>query len=446
MAQEPIDTAGLFDSDSDEDEQQEEQQTAGLSAKERLQALAQKKRNEAAAEEEQARQRKRSRREATDDDDAAGGDEGDDDNIAEPDEGPAARQSAPADDDEDEEREVVETADDRAFIDDEGANEDDNTPWAGGDDEDDDDRPPMDEAEEAEEGEDNEIDKLLSAKNRRKGRRLEGQEMSMLIDELLVKMDAAKEVDNEANKAGQPAMEKLKLLAEVEEMLSNKSLHRQLLNAGIMGSIRDWLHPLPDGSLPNIRLRTSMLRWLTELNIDTKDESRKRQLRSSKLGEIVMFYFKVPDETPANRKRAKALIQRWTEPIFQSYRDTHNEQRQADEARMAALRRERLARQRGKEAVEQEDAQAKSQLRPGQQGFRWHARIPQASQLDYVKMPHIDPALQAEAARAAGGDGGGARKASGTSARLNKKLKDMGSKGKSTGRAAVVSVEGRGIF
>jgi len=35
-----------------------------------------------------------------------------------------------------------------------------------------------------------------------------------------------------------------------------------------------------------------------------------------------MFLYKLPDETPANRKMAKQIVERWSRPIFDSHRDT----------------------------------------------------------------------------------------------------------------------------
>ena len=57
-------------------------------------------------------------------------------------------------------------------------------------------------------------------------------------------------------------------------------------------------------------------------------EGRREQLKRSALGKVVMFLFKLPDETPANRRLAKDLVYKWSRPIFDEYRD-----QAADEAR-----------------------------------------------------------------------------------------------------------------
>lgn len=51
-------------------------------------------------------------------------------------------------------------------------------------------------------------------------------------------------------------------------------------------------------------------------------QDRKEQLKKSRLGNVVMFLYKLPDETAANRRMAKELVERWSRPIFEQYRDT----------------------------------------------------------------------------------------------------------------------------
>ena len=50
-------------------------------------------------------------------------------------------------------------------------------------------------------------------------------------------------------------------------------------------------------------------------------QDRKEQLKKSRLGQVVMFLYKLPDETAGNRRMAKELVERWSRPIFDQYRD-----------------------------------------------------------------------------------------------------------------------------
>ena len=51
---------------------------------------------------------------------------------------------------------------------------------------------------------------------------------------------------------------------------------------------------MPDGALPNARVREAVLRLLHQLPVDCSMEDRKEQLKRSGLGRVVMFLFKLP--------------------------------------------------------------------------------------------------------------------------------------------------------
>ena len=71
---------------------------------------------------------------------------------------------------------------------------------------------------------------------------------------------------------------------------------------------------------PVSQVRSAVLRVLHQLNFFFED--RKEQLKKSGLGRVVMFLYKLPDETPANRRLAKELVEKWSRPIFEQYRDS----------------------------------------------------------------------------------------------------------------------------
>ena len=50
-------------------------------------------------------------------------------------------------------------------------------------------------------------------------------------------------------------------------------------------------------------------------------QERRDALKNSGIGKMVMFLYKLPDETPSNRKMAKQIVERWSRPIFDSHRD-----------------------------------------------------------------------------------------------------------------------------
>lgn len=77
-------------------------------------------------------------------------------------------------------------------------------------------------------------------------------------------------------------------------------------------------------------------------------------------------------------------------------------------------------------------------LRPTDKGFRFHAALPQGARLDYKKQPASK--VTQDVNLPAGG------RAKPKNRGLLKKLDDVTKRGKQTGRAAKVSVEGRGLI
>lgn len=260
------------------------------------------------------------------------------------------------------------------------------------------------------------------------------------MENLLSWMEIAVEEDQKANEQGRPAIHKLKLLPLVEEVLTTKRLHSDLLDAGLLGVLKAWLELMPDGTLPNARIRESVLRLLGQLPVDTALEDRKEQLKRSGLGRVVMFYFKLPDETASNRRLAKELVERWSRPILAPTRARELSEEERERILQARQQRQAKAAAQAAQArmaeIDAEDDAAGRPRQPrfGEAGFRFHASIPQAAALDYVKAPSGKFAMP-ETKK--GGKKGDEHK-------LTKKLKGM-SKGARAGRAAVASVEGRNV-
>lgn len=142
---------------------------------------------------------------------------------------------------------------------------------------------PDDEAEE----EEDEFEAMFASKGRkRRGARNSSLKSKADVDSFMGMMEAAALTDLDANREGRPAVHKLKMLAEAEDMLARRDLHHTFLDGGLLGVLKAWLEPMPDGSLPNERVRSAVLRVLQQLPIDVTDEGRKDQLKRSGLGKV----------------------------------------------------------------------------------------------------------------------------------------------------------------
>eukprot|EP00887_Chlorella_sp_A99_P006885 scaffold2.g6885.t1 len=242
---------------------------------------------------------------------------------------------------------------------------------------------------------------------------------------------------------------------QLEDMVATKRLHNELLDGGLLGILKAFLEPMEDGTLPNIKarqrgeergpraearrrrgpcVRETVLRLLHQLPVDCSKEDRKDQLKRSQLGRSVMFLYKLPDETDANRRLAKNLIER-------------REMDAREEERILEARRQRQASLTLPcfSAFAAERARACCRLpvtravvpKRGEKGFRWHAAVPQAASLDYVKQPEVQALMPDKKGRGSGKGG---------EHRLKKKLDNMGKASGKMSRAAQVSVEGRNVM
>ena len=207
----------------------------------------------------------------------------------------------------------------------------------------------------------------------------------------------------------------------------DRELSEYLMELGGMDVLRMWLEPSPGSMvLPNSRIRTEIFRVLRDINIEAEREDVKERLRKSKLGKLVMFYSKVPDELVDNRRICQRLINTWSEAIFGKM-TKHTAAAEAEESERAAAR----GRLRVKSLAEQKAAMG------GADQKRIHAFVPQAVPMDFVHRPtgglKKDHMPKSELHRE-------------KTKRLQKKLGEITARQKKGGgRAENVSVEGRGL-
>lgn len=136
------------------------------------------------------------------------------------------------------------------------------------------------------------------------------------IANLRIRMAEAAEADVAARSAQppRPAMHKLKLLPEVSSLLNRNS--RDVENAivdpenNLLESVRFFLEPLSDGSLPAYNIQRELFSALSKLPID------KESLISSGLGKVVLFYTKSKKVELAIGRTANLLVREWSRPIL----------------------------------------------------------------------------------------------------------------------------------
>ncbi|KAB2063241.1 hypothetical protein ES319_A10G203200v1 [Gossypium barbadense] len=143
-------------------------------------------------------------------------------------------------------------------------------------------------------------------KRRKKMEETSSPEIGLLVEKAMAQMEIAATEDIELNIQNKPAIRKIQMLPLLTDFLSKKKLQQEFLGHGVLTLLKSWLEPLPDGSLPNATLRSSILNILTQvMPVDISLEDGRKQLKKS--GRL---------ETTANRKLAKHLVQNWCRTIF----------------------------------------------------------------------------------------------------------------------------------
>ena len=324
------------------------------------------------------------------------------------------------------------TAEDDAFIDDAGVAEEDK--WANMSDDEDGKRGYASEAEES----DDELEKLFAPGGKGKRRRKDEEMARMEVLDFLSKMEIAVEEDARAYAAGKPAVKKLKLLPEVEKKLVMVELHEAFLRHGLLTVLRAWLDLLPDGNLPNLTVRTSLIELIQQLPVSTDSHERKEELKRSGLGRNILFLSTIEEETPKNRARCKKLVEKWSRPVYElssHYGDIHVGRETVD-----ADERRRPKKSKASAVDHSTDVGGNvdggdDEPKYGERGYRHHAMVPERSSTQYVKQPRleIDPSEVK------------ARTQTASQQRVRQLVSKVTKNKNKSGQAYTPSVEGRGL-
>lgn len=137
----------------------------------------------------------------------------------------------------------------------------------------------------------------------------------------LEKMMKARDADITAYKAGRPALNKLKMLREVELMVMKVSHREYLMDNMLLALIKAWLDPMSDGALPNLQIRATLLTILNEMRVD--DDWIERLQESQGLGKLIHFLSRA-ETNPANKRIASKIMMKWARPVYRSNSNYHD--------------------------------------------------------------------------------------------------------------------------
>lgn len=226
----------------------------------------------------------------------------------------------------------------------------------------------------------------LKTGRKRKGLSLSPQELEQLVQEILYRMDTAQNADETSLSEGRPGLEKLKLLDTVIDVLSKVSLQSILLDFNLLEVMRKWIQPNGKGKLPNVGIRTKLLRVTKRLPVF------KDHLRRSGFGKVVMALYKHPDETNENKDVCRELIERWSRSVFDKSMDYKRlaEYEAEKESRSFGRNTQSAKKQRQNTAAH---IQSAKQVLKGKAAsavpvsYSDRVRVPQQIQLDFQHRP-----------------------------------------------------------
>ncbi|KAF2207746.1 hypothetical protein CERZMDRAFT_50559 [Cercospora zeae-maydis SCOH1-5] len=167
------------------------------------------------------------------------------------------------------------------------------------------------------------IDEAL--KTHRVSRRKAAQDMEERADhelsDMRTRIAKACEADAQARQRGEVAVQKLKILPEVVELMNRNTIQPQLVDPdiNILESVRFMLEPADqDAALPNYQIQRELFSILSRLNVG------KEALVASAIGKVVLFYTKSSQPQPDIKRQAEQLVAEWTRVILNKGKDARS--------------------------------------------------------------------------------------------------------------------------
>jgi len=133
------------------------------------------------------------------------------------------------------------------------------------------------------------------------------------ISDIRNRMASAASADSQLLEQGLPATQKLAMLPEVVALLNRNTYVQTILDpdTNLLESVRFFLEPAADGSLPAYNIQRELFAALAKLPLT------KEALIASGIGKVIVFYRRSKRPEPAIKRQATKLMEEWSRPILQ---------------------------------------------------------------------------------------------------------------------------------
>jgi len=156
------------------------------------------------------------------------------------------------------------------------------------------------------------------------------------IQQVVIDMMQAADVDEEEFKKGLPMIKKMAMLPKALAIMKKHAFAEIFVTFDGCQALAKWLRCLPDGQLPNEHLRTELLTAMVRLPITKEALSN---CKDTPLGAVVKNLQLNPRETISNRKIAGQLVQKWLKQVLTQKSEALDDEEEEENEPKATLNR-----------------------------------------------------------------------------------------------------------
>jgi transcription factor SPN1 len=195
----------------------------------------------------------------------------------------------------------------------------------------------------------------------------------------MAKMREAIELDNQSFEDNKPALEKLKLLPQIEKFLGNIYFQRTFLQSEGLALLQEWIKKCPDGTFPPLNQISSMLDIISNLSLSLP------YLRSCQIGGHIMEISKNHKISKPIQKKARDIVEKWSRIVWDintNYSDIDSENRTYE-----SIYRKRRRLDEDDEDSNEENLPPSTGKKENPNDIYSHAKIPKKALFDFTHKP-----------------------------------------------------------